>query len=458
MVSPKSDAIELDVASGGRVLGFTILISFLTVVLFGIMPALRAARVAPSAALAGGRSSSAGLRRGVLGQALIAGQVAMSLVLLIGAGLFLKSLINLINVDMGFQKQNVLSFGMDVRATGFSDEARLGNFYREVEERANAIPGVKASSFSIFVFNQGAWSEEAWPEGNAKLPENQGALYNAVGPGYFATLGLPILDGRNFTLGDTATSPRVAVINETMARRFFPGGSAVGRRFGIEGREGKRDIQVVGVVHDAKFLNLNEGNEAVAYFPYAQYVPEWGIGLYLGDLQVRYSGDPQSIIAGVRHAVSGVNSSVPVDQVQTLEDRVDNSVASQRLVAQLSGFFGVLAVFLACIGIFGLMSFAVNRRTNEIGIRMALGADRSDVLRMVMREVLVLVGIGLAVGIPVSLACNHWAASMLFGLAPTDPVTLASATLVLVAVASLAGYLPARRAAKVDPLVALRYE
>jgi len=458
LASPKGDLIPLDVAPGGAVLWFTVLISLLTVALFGIAPAIRSARVSPNVALASGRSADAGIRRGVLGKALIAGQVAVSLVLLIGAVLFVRSLVNLMHVDPGFQTQNVLVVAMDTTATGFTDEAHMGPFYRAVESRVDAIPGVRSSSFSVFVFDQGEWNGQAWPEGDVKLPSDQIAVYDAISPGYFATLGLPILEGRNFTLADAANSPRVAVVNETMARRFFPGESAIGKRFGIDGKDGKKDIQIVGVVHDAKFYHLDEGRQAIAYFPYAQYIPDWGVGLYLGHFQVRFSGDPQSITAAVRQAVSSVNSNVPIETVQTLSDRVENSVASKRLVAQLSGFFGMLAVFLACIGIFGLMSFAVSRRTNEIGIRMALGADRSSVVGMVMKEVIVLIGVGLAVGIPVALFCDRLAASLLFGLEPSDPATIVGATLALLGIASLAGYLPARRAAKVDPMIALRYE
>ena len=458
MVSPKGDLISLDVAPNGRVLAFTLLISIATVLLFGIIPALRTSNVAPNSSLASGRSAAAGARRGVLGKALIVGQVALSLVLLIGAGLFVRSLINLAHVNPGFQTQNVLEFGMDSRASGFTDEAHMGNFYREVEERTNAIPGVKASSFTIFVFNQGSWNEDAWPKDTTTLPRVQNTIFNAVGPGYFATLRLPVLEGRALGPEDTANSPRVAVINETMERRFFPGVSPVGKRIGIGDATSPRNIEIVGVVRNSKFLNLEEDNQSIAYFPYTQYVPDWGIGLYLGHLQVRYAGDAQTVIAGVRAAVSAVNARVPIVRVETLEDRVDNSVASRRLVAQLSGFFGLLAVFLACIGIFGLMSFAVTRRTNEIGIRMALGANRANVVGMVMREVLILMGIGVAIGIPAALACDRWAASMLFGLKPTDPATMTAATTLLLAIALLAGYLPARRAAKVDPMVALRYE
>jgi len=318
---------------------------------------------------------------------------------------------------------------------------------------------VQAASFSIFAFNQGGWSEPAWADGDsAAPPAERTAWYEAVGPGYFATMGSPILNGRPIGVQDTATSPRVAVINETMARRFFHGGSPVGKRFGMGDAAHSKDIEVIGVVRDSKYIQLDEGPRAVAYFPYTQYIPEWGIGLYLPNFQVRFAGNPANIAQSVRDAIAEVNSNAPIRSVQTLAERVDDSVASQRLVAELSGFFGILAVFLACIGIYGLMSFAVIRRTHEIGIRMALGAGQPEVLRMVLREVVMLVGIGLVAGLPVAIAGEHWIESLLFGTNPLDPATLVGATLVLLGTAALAGYLPARRAAKLDPIVALRHE
>jgi len=395
----------------------------------------------------------------MLGKSLIVAQVSLSLVLLIGAGLFVRSIVKLVQVDTGFNKQNVLLFNLETHATGLTDEPRLAQLYRQITDRVNRVPGVEVSSFSIFTFNHGAWHEGAWPDrvsGAAK--EGVAASYNAIGPGYFAALGLPILEGRAISGQDTASSPRVAVINETMARKLFPGASPVGKRFGIGEQTDPRDIEVIGVARDAKYTSLDQPPEAAAYFPYTQYKPEWGIGLYLSHLNVRCSGDPKSIVASVRQAIIETNPRMPIISVETLEQRVYDSMVGRRLIAQLSAFFGILAVFLACIGIYGLMSFAVNRRTNEIGIRMALGAAQTEVLCMVMREVLMLVGIGLAIGIPAALASDRWAASLLFGVKPTDLATLAGASLVLLGVAAFAGYLPARRAAKVDPMVALRYE
>ena len=459
MASGGPEIIPLDVSLDARVFGFTLFVALLTSVLFGIIPAVRAARTAPTEALAAGRSGKLGQGRGLLGKAIIVAQVALSLVLLIGAGLFIRSIVNLVNVNTGFNKQNVLLLNLDVHATGYTDEPRLAALYHQITESVDTVPGVQASSFSIFTFNHGAWNENAWPEHPAAATKNGvNGSFNAVGPGYFAALGLPILQGRGIGEQDTATSPKVAVINETMARKLFPDGPAVGKRFGMGDSTDPKDIEVIGVVRDAKYMSLSEHPQAVAYYPYNQYKPEWGIGLYLSHLNVRCSGDPKFVASSIRQTISKINPNLPIVIVETLAERVDDSVVYPRLVAQLSGFFGILAVLLACIGIYGLMSFAVNRRTNEIGIRMALGAAQTDVARMVMREVVALVGIGLAIGVPAALASDRLAASLLFGLKPDDPLTIAGATALLLGVAALAGYLPARRAAKVDPMVALRYE
>jgi len=459
MAARGTDGVALDVSLDYRVLGFAFVVCLVTAFLFGIFPAMRTANIAPAESLSGGRSGTAGQRSGVLGKALIVSQVSLSLVLLISAGLFVRSLIKLTNVETGFQRQNVLRFEIDPRATGFTDETQLANFYRQVEDRINAIPGVQSASFSVFTFSQGGWNESAWAEADSAVPPADRTVWlDAVGPGYFATMGSPILDGRSLAPQDTATSPRVAVINETMARKFFPGGSAIGKRFGMDDAAHGKDIEVIGVVRDFKYYQLDEGNRAVAYFPYTQYRPEWGAGLYLPNFQIRFIGNPASIAQSVRAALSELNSNAPIRSVQTLAERVGNSVASQRLVAELSGFFGILAVFLACIGIYGLMSFAVARRTHEIGIRMALGAGPQDVLQMVLREVGLLVGVGLLAGIPLAIAGEHWIASLLFGMSPSDPATLAGATVILLGAAALAGYVPARRAAKLDPIVALRHE
>jgi predicted permease len=454
MVSSGPQPLPLDVAPDARVLGFTFLVSLATALLFGTAPALRTTRIELTPALKEGRGSGPAASRIPLAKALIISQVTLSLVLLIGAGLFLHTLANLASIDTGFDKASVLLFGIDPPAVGYKEDARLATLYEQIEQRVSAQPGVRAASISFFTFNEGAWDDPVVVEGGKPMPGNRNdVIHNVIGPSYFTSMGIPLLVGRVFGRRDTATSPKVAVINETMARQFFPGGSPIGRRFGI-GSDPKQspDIEVVGVVKDAKYQSLRERPWPAAYYPYTQR-----IGYYY-DFEVRYSGDPQAIISEVRHTISEVDHNLPVRYQNTLAQQIQGSVTSQTLVAQLSSFFGALAVFLACIGIYGLTSYAVGRRTNEIGIRMALGARQADVLRMVMRETVGLVLAGLAIGIPVALATSRWAASLLYGLKPHDPVTLFTAITLLLVMAAVAGYLPARRASKVEPMTALRYE
>jgi predicted permease len=457
--SRTENALMLDVSPDARILAFTLLISLGCAALFGVLPALRSTRLELTPSLKEGRGAISGQAWSPFGKALIVSQVAISLVLLAGAGLFIRSLINLANVDTGFNERGVLLFRVDPSATGHTDELTLANLYRQVEERVDALPEVRASSFSIYAFHQGSWDGSAWAEGYRTAGGSEhDASYNAVGPGYFAAMGLPILAGRAFGRRDTAASPKVAVINETMAKRFFPGGSPIGKRFGMSSPEHSNDIEVVGVVRDAKYYSLDEAPEAFAYYPYTQYSPEWGTGLYLREFEVRFSGDPQVIAPAVRRAIHGINASLPITNVQTLSGEVDASIVFPQLIAEMSAFFGIVAVFLACIGIYGLTAYAVSRRTNEIGIRMALGAQKADVLRMVMRESLILVGFGLAIGLPVALAASGLVSKMLFGLKPADPLSMIGAGMLLLAFAFTAGYLPARKASRVDPMVALRSE
>ena len=453
MVSSGPEPLPLKVAPDATVFAFTFVLACLTTFLFGTLPALRATRIDLTPALKESRGSVVIASRNRLSGGLVVSQVAFSLVLLIGAGLFLRTLVNLANVDTGFNKENVLLFAIEPQAVGYKEDSRLVNLYKQIEQRVSAEPGVRAGSISFFTFNQGEWTSPVSISGHPPTPQDDMmTTHNVVGPGYFAVMGIPLLAGRVFGPHDAQNSPQVAVINETLAKRYFPGGSPIGRRFGIGGPKHNSDIEVVGVVKDAKHESLREQAFPEAYYPYTQRVG------YYSNLEVRYTGDRAAVIAEVRHAVGEVDHSLPVSYQNTLAQQVDQSLTGESLIARLSSFFGLLAVFLACIGIYGLMSYTVARRTSEIGIRVALGADRLTVLWMVMREGLILALVGIGIGLPAALAANRLISKMLFGLNPTDPLSMAAAAITLLTLALAACYIPARRAAKVDPMVALRYE
>lgn len=454
MATTSPQATAMDVSPDLRVLAFTLALTIFTALLFGMTPAIRATQLDLTGSLKQGRGIAAPSSPISLARGLIVVQIALSLVLLAGASLFLRSLVNLTKVDTGFDRQNVLIFSLDEGAAEIPVDARLVNLQQQIEDRVQAVPGVHAASFSCFAFNQGIWSNDVTVQGIPRTPENShDVLFNIVGKGFFSTRRLPIVAGRGFDATDKTDSPKVAVINETMARRFFPDSSPIGRHFGMGADPPQSgDIEIVGVVKNAKYVALAESPEAAAYFPYSQH------DQYLFNFEVRYSGDAAQIIPAVRRAIAEANPNVPINYITTLTEQVDGSTTNQRLVARLSSFFGLLAAFLVCIGIYGLLSYAVSRRTSEIGVRMALGARRSNVLWLILREILVLVAIGVCIGVPVALEGNHLVAKLLYGLSPADPASLFAAIAMLIVIAVLAGYLPARKASFVEPTVALRCE
>lgn len=454
MVSTGDERLPLHVAPDARVLAFTSLLSIATGILFGLAPAFRATRVNLSASLKDGRGSVSVRSGRFLAKSLIAAQVALSVVLLVGAGLFVRSLMNLRNVETGFHQENVLVMNADTASLGYKpDDARLVEIYHRLEDGVSALPGVRSASFSMFSVLEGQWSSIAFPQGRPAPPESQREVHNnVVGPAFFDAIGLPIVLGRPFGSQDTAKSPKVAIINETMARLFFPNESPIGQRFRF-GEDTKNEaFQIVGVAKDAKYESLREKPEPVPYYPYTQSPG------YFGNLQVRYSGDPRSLIPAIRRVFAEVDRNLPVTGVRTMAKQVDDTLVQQKLTARLSTFFGLLALLLASIGIYGVLSYAVAQRTSEVGLRMALGAQRGSVVWMVMREVLALIVAGLVIGVPVALALEQQASSMLFGLEKVDAASLAAAVAILALVAGVAAYLPARRASLVDPTTALRYE
>ncbi len=449
---------RLNVSPDLPVLGFALAVCALAAILFGLAPALRSTRVELAPALkAGSFSPGATGRRWSLGKGLVSFQAALSLLLLVGAGLFVRTLQKLEAEDLGFNRQHVLLVGIDPRLAGYKP-AQLAPLYRQLLDRVNALPGVRSASLAAYSPMSGSSStSNISAEGYTPPPgQDMNIHINVVSWKYFETVGTPILLGREMGLQDTASSPRVAVINATMAHDFFGNQNPIGRRFGFgDNPKHSGDIEIVGVAADAKYSNLRQKPEPMAFLPCLQ---DQGNAAYVWEVELRTVGDPRSAAAAVRSALAGIDKGLPATKLKTLSEQVDDSLEQERTISELSSFFGLLALTLACVGLYGVMAYMVARRTSEMGIRMALGARSRDVLRMMLREGLFLVLAGIAVGIPAAIGAGHLISSMLFGLTPSDPVTISLATLLLVAVAVLAGYLPARRASRVDPMVALRYE
>ena len=455
------EPIPLDTSPDYRVFGFMLLVTLITALLFGVAPALRATRLELTQALRDGRGASSASARGTLSRSLIVGQVALSILLLASAGLFLRSLRNLTHVDLGFDPQHVLVFSLDEYAANLPLDARLVQLQQQIEQKVQALPGVQSASFSMFTFNQGEWSAGLTMQDVPRTKENsEDVLYNVIGTQYLQTVRIPLIAGRDFMTQDNATSPHVAIVNETLARTFFPGQSAIGHRFCLCDQNAAHtqtldfDVEIVGVVRDAKYTDMGEGVHMAAYFPYAQRIQ------YFGNFSVRSNEHAAALVPAVRRMVAEVNPEIAVAQVVPLTEQVSGSIATARLIGILSASFAALAVFLAAIGAYGLISYSVARRTNEIGIRMALGAQTQTLLWMVLRESLVLLGTGLAIGIPVAMGVARGLGSVLktqlYHESALDPVAFLSAGLVVSVMTGAAAWIPARRAAKVDPITALR--
>jgi predicted permease len=444
-----------------RLFTFVTLLTLLTGILFGIVPALRATRLDVNSALKETSRAATGTRS-TLSKALLVVQVAMSLVLLVGAGLFLNTLRNLRSVDVGFDTSNLMLFRLAPALSGY-DKARAQALFRDVQERVAALPGVRAvgvsqppllsggiSSGDIFIEGHDYANSESGPGESTRKRGSQ--MYQmTVSSGFFQTLGIPLLAGRLLTDRDDDKAPRVVVINETAARKYFSRDSPVGKRFGnlIENRT---QTEIVGVVRDVKYNSLREPAPPTIYLPIGQR--NWQ-GLAV---EVRTASDPASLVAAVRDVIRRIDPNLPLTNMTTQAEAVEGRLAQERLFAQAYVLFGLLALALASIGLFGVMSYSVARRTNEIGIRMALGARQADVLSLVMKESMAMVLIGVVIGLAGAFAASRLVATLLFGLAPTDPTTMGLAVAVMTAVSAFAGYLPARRAARVDPMIALRYE
>jgi predicted permease len=437
------------------VLGFTLAISIVTGLSFGLVPALQLTRPALAGTLKDQAGSVVGGTAVGLRQALVVAQVALSLLLLIGAGLFVQSLDNLKGLNPGFHTENLLSFAVNPTINGYPLE-RSREFYRQLHDRLQQIPGVANAALAIMpLLDNNEWDNSVMVEGyTAKPGEWINTHMQFASTGYFATLGIPILLGRDFTERDDLGSPKVAIVNQRFVDRYFGGRSPVGSHIGMGGDPGTvTDIEIIGVARDARYESLRDEVPYEMYRPYRQMDFAQGMTVY-----ARAAGDATSIFGAMRQAVQQVDANVPVYRVRTLSQQVDKSLMSERLLASLSGVFGGLATLLAAIGLYGVMAYMVVRRTREIGIRMALGAVGGNVIWLVMREVLRLVGLGVAIGLAAAWASTRWISTQLFGIPATDVLTMVGAAVGIAAVAAISGYLPARRAVSIDPMRALRWE
>jgi predicted permease len=433
-----------------RVLGFAFALSLATGILFGLAPALQATRLAIAPTLKDQASNvSAGGGQARLRMALVASQVALSLVLLVGAGLFARSVFNLQAVDPGFKTSNLMSFSIDPSLNGYP-QPRIRELFDRLEDSLAQLPGVMAASEAeIAPLSGNGASSTVKVEGYKPKPEeDMNPMVNWVGPGYFSALGIPLISGREFTRRDGVDAPKVGVINQTMARYFFGNENPIGRHFGF-GQNATTMYEIVGVVRDSKYDNLREQTLRTAYVTVAQHSSVQDVTFYVRGAAT--AGE-------LRAAVARLDPDLPVYDVRPVETGIEDSIYIDRMIAALSSFFGGLATLLAAIGLYGVMAYNVTRRTREIGVRMALGADRGNVVWLVMREVAVLAGVGIGVALPVAYGLGRVVNSQLYGVAPADFAVLLGGAGLLAMVAGVAGYFPALRATRVDPLVALRYE
>ncbi len=443
--------LSLDLSPDLRILSLTISVAILTGVLFGLAPAWRSSREDPASVLQQNvRSLSGGASK--LSKALIITQVALSLVLLLGAGLFVRSFQRLRSVDLGFNQSSLLQIRLNPKPGGY-DKLDMGNYHKQLVQRIAGIPGVSSVSFADFSIP----SPEAWHETVSSAPAdpNTGIHFIAdgatVSPGFFRTLGIPLLRGHEFQETDDEKHPHLAIVNSALAERLFPDGDAIGKtvRFGFMPEY--QNIEIIGIASNARIYDLRNSATPVLFLSYLQFPAQWG------NLIVRTNEAPEALAKTVGLEIESLGHEYALS-MKTIPQVISQELVEERVTAMLSGFFAALALLLASIGLYGLMSYTVTRRTREIGIRVAVGAQREDVLWIVLRETLALALFGIAIGIPSALAATRLIATMLFGLSPSDLPTITGVSLLLLLVALFAGYLPARRASAIDPMDALRTE
>jgi predicted permease len=455
LISTEQNRVFVDLTPDWRVLGFTLGLAVLTCLLFGLAPALRATRDGSAEVLkAGGRGNTAGRERFGLRRGLVTVQVALSLVLLVGALLFSRSLGKLLSVDPGFRANGILITNLDLTELKLAPDRRQP-FKRDLLEQVRAIPGVDAAAETELVPLSGRGSnDDIWIDGQ-NPSQKKTVDRNWVSPRYFQTMETPLLAGRDFDERDTATSPKVAIVNQSFARALAHGANPVGMSFHtpVGPHHPEAVVQIVGLVKDTKYNDLRDENVAIAFAPVAQDLDPDNFDTFTIRSQVPLG----QTISAVKRRLADANPEIGLT-FHVFESDIRDTLVRERLMATLSGFFGFLAAVLAVIGLYGVMSYMVQRRTNEIGIRMALGAGRVSILGMILRDAVLLLGAGIVVGLGLSVALGKTVSSLLFGVKPADPITLGLAAALLAAVAAAASYIPARRASQVDPMVALRYE
>ncbi len=452
--------IGMDVHPDAVVLLFCAGLSIVTGLLFGLTPALFASRASaaslqPAAVVGAPAAGWKGCGRW-LGRSLVVLQVALTLSLLTGAGLFLRTLVNLKTLDLGFRPDNVMFFALDPKLAGYKQD-QLFDFYSRVQDRLESVPGVSSASMSTQALMTDMVSNNSIRvQGPTPWTGRASVDINDVGSRFFETMGIALVLGRDFSPRDNGTAPRVAVINETAARRYFGEAPPLGRRFRWRSRPEGGEMEVVGVVKDAKYARVRSEIHATVYVPYTQYDSPWPLGrMYF---EVRTRRDPAAMFAPVRSAVAEVDSNVPLSGMRTQTAQIDEALGQEHFFARLCTFFGALALVLATIGLYGLLAYNVARRTREIGLRVALGAQRGGIAWLVLRETVALAAAGALLGVPIVLAAARLVASFLFGVEPRDPATIAVAAALLLLVAFVAGCLPARRAIQIQPMTALRSE
>jgi predicted permease len=457
-----SGTVVLDLPLDARVLAFTIAVTVGTALLFGLAPALRATRVDLSAQFQSGARTLGGGGRSRLSHVLMVVQIALSLVLLVSTGLFVRTLGNLQGVETGFNRRGLVLFRIDAMSAGYARD-RAAGLHARIQEELERLPGVRSATFSsVALLSKVRQNKRVTVPGQTPPPGVSMIVNtNGLAPNFFTAMELPVVLGRGFTDRDDLAAPRVAVVNQAFVRIYMGGADPVGRQIGI-GPSPVDQVEIVGVAADAKYTELRGAAPATIYLPARQRLDgEANFAVRLATFDRRTGGpggDPAAVFSAIRSAVRDIDPTLPVLNLRTQDEQIDRLNAQERLFARLSGFFGLLALALACVGLYGLMSHAVLRRTGEIGLRMALGALPAHVLRMILRESLILVCLGIVTGIAGACAAGRLVATMLFGLTATDPLTYGVVALALVAIALLASLLPARRASRIDPIVALRIE